>query len=251
MIGTGSIFLAVCIFPIIRIFSSSKEKFKKRGRRFVSDSFKSFIMLLRLSGIVRIKISREDRIKLKGLKSKIIVANHPSILDVVVLMSLIPDSDCIVGQQYVKSVLGGVIRQVFILNSIDVDCLFEICSKTLNDKNNLLIFPEGTRTPQTKPAHYKKGAARIASFCNVDIQPLLISGTDKRGLQKHNPFWSYNREENLVYEIKVLEEIKLDDYKNFSSPIKSKKITEKIVNLIQNAEKENRKTSRFKTFNAV
>lgn len=251
IIGTGSVFLAVCIFPLIRIFSFSNYKFKKRGRRFVSVSFKAFVTLLRITGIVHLKISRQDKLKLKKLKSRIIVANHPSILDVVILMSIIPDSDCIVGQQYVKTILGGVIRQVFIINSIDIEDLFETCRKTVCDKSNILIFPEGTRTVQDGNSHYKKGAARIAAFCNTDIQPLLISGTDKRGLQKNNPFWSYNRKENYVYEIKVLEQIKIDDFKNLPSPACAKRVTEKISKLIHDAEEENRQTSRYKTFNAV
>lgn len=251
IIGSGSVFLAVCIFPLIRIFSFSKDKFKSRGRRFISASFKGFVFFLRISGIVKVKISREDKIKLKTLKSKIIVANHPSILDVVILMSIIPGPDCIVGQQYAKTILGGVIKQVFILSSINIESLFEICKKTIDSGNNVLIFPEGTRTPQIGNVHYKKGAARIASYCNTDIQVLLISGTDKRGLQKHNPFWSYNTKENLVYEIRVLEEIKINDYKNLPSPVSAKRITEKIVTMIQDAENENRRNSPFKTFNAV
>ena len=213
--------------------------------------FRFFLFILRLFFLCRIKISKEDKVRLRNLKSKVIVANHPSILDIVVLMSVVPDANCIVGQQYVKSALGGVIKKAFILNSLEFDELCQVCRKNIEAGSNIIIFPEGTRTPREGNSQYKKGAARVALSCGADIQPLLIWGSDKFGLQKNNPFWSFNHLESYVYEIIPLDELKVSEYEDLPRPAAAKRLTGKIMEEIKAAAEEYRKISRYRTFNMV
>ena len=112
-----------------------------------------------------------------------------------------------------KTVLAGVIKQAYIVNSLDFDELCRLCKETLDDGNNVIIFPEGTRTPRHGSTQYKKGAARIAYYAGCDVQPILVGGNDKYGLGKHDPIWSYNHTERYVYDFKLLPEIKIDEYK--------------------------------------
>ena len=92
--GTGSIILALLVFPWIRVFVHPKRKFQTAARAFVSGSFRFFINFMRFTGVVKLKV--EDREKFKNIHSKIIIANHPSMLDFVFIMSLIPNANCIV-----------------------------------------------------------------------------------------------------------------------------------------------------------
>lgn len=237
-IGIGSMILAVLVFPWIKVFVHPKKKFQAAARTFVSRTFAFSLFLMRITGVV--KVYAPEKEKLLGLRSKVIAANHCSILDFVVLMSLIPNANCIVQESYGKTPLAGVIRQAYILNSVDFTLLKNLCRETLDMGNNVIIFPEGTRTPRHGKIPYKKGAARIARFAGCDIQPVLIAGSDKYGLGKHDPFWSFNHVEPLIYDIQLLPQIPMNSFTGYSDIISAKKITEAIHSEILGAAEEYR-----------
>ncbi|MDY5047575.1 MAG: hypothetical protein SPE87_07465, partial [Treponema porcinum] len=111
--GIGSVFLALFVFPWIRVFVHPKEQFKIAARRFVSASFRGFINFMQFTGTVSVKVS--DREKFKNLHGKVIIANHPSMLDFVFIMSLVPNANCIVRGGLTRTVLAGVIKQCYIV----------------------------------------------------------------------------------------------------------------------------------------
>lgn len=235
--GIGSMILAIFVFPWIRVFVHPKEKFQIAARKFVSSSFRGFINIMRATGTVSLKVS--DRDSFKNLHGKVIVANHPSMLDFVFIMSLVPTANCIVRGGLANTVLAGVIRQCYIVNSLDFDELCNLCKQTLDEGNNVIIFPEGTRTPRHGSNPYKKGAARIAYFSKCDIQPVLVGGNDKYGLGKHDPVWSYNHTEKYIYDFSLLPEIKIDEYADLPDTIAAKRLTDKMEEVLSIAIKEN------------
>lgn len=236
--GIGSVILAILIFPWIRIFVHPKEKFQIAARKFVSWSFRGFINMMRFTGALKFIKPVDD---FKNIHKKVIIANHPSMLDFVFIMALVPNANCIVRGGLAKTILAGVIRQCYIVNTLDFDELCKLCKQTIDEGNNVIIFPEGTRTPRHGKNPYKKGAARIAYYSKCDILPILVGGNDKFGLGKHDPFWSYNHTEIYKYDLKILPEIKIDEYKDLTETIAAKRLTERMEEELYSAVKENDK----------
>ena len=54
--GIGSVFLALFVFPWIRVFVHPKDQFKIAARRFVSASFRGFINFMQFTGTVDVKV---------------------------------------------------------------------------------------------------------------------------------------------------------------------------------------------------
>lgn len=235
--GIGSVVLALLVFPWIRVFVHPNEKFQIKAREFVSGSFRMFATVMRITGALSLKV--EDREKYRNIHGKIIIANHPSMLDFVFIMSLVPNANCIVKGGLAKSILAGVVRQCYIVNTLDFDQLCELCKQTIDKGNNVIIFPEGTRTPRHGKNPYKKGAARIAYYAKCGVQPILVGGNDKYGLGKHDPFWSYNHSEKYCYDFKMLPEIKIEEYLELTETIAAKRLTEKMEEVITAAVDEN------------
>lgn len=221
--GAGSIVLAIIVFPILRLFVHPKERFQKAARATVSATFRFFIGMHVLVGASKNTVN--DKKAFRNLRSTIIVANHPSIMDVVYLISLVPNADCIVRGGLTKTVLAGVINQLYIVNSLGYDEMIELSKKSLASGTNLIVFPEGTRTPRHGTNPYKKGAARIALEAGCDVQPVYIGGNDKYGLGKHDKFLSYNHTEVYHFDIHLLERIKIADYAEFEPQIAAKRLT--------------------------
>lgn len=237
--GVGAMILAIFIFPWIRLFVHGKEKYQVAARRFVSGTFCHFVHFMQITRAADMKIS--DIKPFHNLRGKVIIANHPSILDFVYIMSLVPNANCIVRGNLTHTVLRGVIKQCYIVNTLDFNELCVLCKETLDKGNCVIIFPEGTRTPRHGFNPYKKGAARIALYANCDVQPILVGGNDKYGLGKHDPFWSYNHEEEYIYDIKLLDPIKISDYSAISETLAPKHLTDRMQDVITAATSENSK----------
>ncbi|MBO4403966.1 MAG: 1-acyl-sn-glycerol-3-phosphate acyltransferase [Treponema sp.] len=231
--GTGGFLLGLLVFPVFKIIFIKRKTFKKAAMAFTSATFRFFIVIMRLTGCLRLKI--EGREKLKELKSCIIVANHPSLLDVVFLISIIKNADCIVRGGLTKTPLVFVIKHLYIVNTLGTEEMMELSKASLDTGTNLIIFPEGTRTPRHGLNPYKRGAARIALRTKSDIVPVYIGGNDKYGLGKHDPLFSFNPTEIYRYHIKVLDKIPISDFADEEEQIAARHLTDRIHTQIAEA----------------
>lgn len=231
--GVGAVILAVFVFPFIRLFTLHRKDFGVVARAYVSHTFRVFLGFLNLLHVSIRKVENED--DYRNIHSKIIIANHPSLLDFVYIMSLVPNSTCIVRGGLTKTPLRGVIKQAYITNTTTFEDMCVECKKLTDMGCNVIIFPEGTRTPRHGKNNYKKGAARIALYCGCDVQPIFIGGSDKYGLGKHDPLWSYNHVEPYLYDLKKLPVISIDEYKDLSEPIAAKRLTDKMEQVLNSA----------------
>lgn len=246
--GIGAMFLAIFVFPFIKLFSLGKNKdFGVIARAYVSHTFRWFLRALDITGATKqIFSSREEY---RNITGKVIIANHPSLLDFVYIMSLVPNSTCIVRGSLTKTPLAGVIKQAYITNSTDFDEVCVECKKLVDKGCNVIIFPEGTRTPRHGRNSYKKGAARIALYCGCDVQPIFIGGSDKYGLGKHDPLWSFNTLEKFYYDFVKLPIIETAEYRELSEAIGAKRLTEKMDEVISAAGAEYKTKQYTKTLN--
>ncbi len=231
--GVGAVILAVFVFPFIRLFTLRRKDFGVVARAYVSHTFRVFLGFLNILHVSIRKVENED--DYRNIHSKIIIANHPSLLDFVYIMSLVPNSTCIVRGGLTKTPLRGVIKQAYITNTTTFEDMCVECKKLTDMGCNVIIFPEGTRTPRHGKNNYKKGAARIALYCGCDVQPIFIGGSDKYGLGKHDPLWSYNHVEPYLYDFKKLPVISIDEYKDLSEPIAAKRLTDKMEQVLNSA----------------
>ncbi|GHV83118.1 hypothetical protein AGMMS50212_04580 [Spirochaetia bacterium] len=223
LFGFGTLILIIFVFPCMSFFIKPKERFQRDGRRTVSATWHFFCTVMKIVKVTDIKV--DNPAAYKNLRSKIIVANHPSLLDVVIIISLIPNANCIVNGALLKNIVGGVVRRLYISNTLDFETLCDECNKTLNEGNCLVIFPEGSRTPREGYLPLKRDAARLSILTGKPIIPIHIGGNDKYGLGKHEPLISFNRTEKYIYTIEVKEEISPQLYAGLPASLAARRIT--------------------------
>ncbi len=86
------------------------------------------------------------------------VANHPSLIDYVMLASVMPETDCMVKSALLKNpFVSGVIRAADYLINDQADALLPASRQRLQQGDTILIFPEGTRTVPGKKCSYSGG----------------------------------------------------------------------------------------------
>lgn len=232
--GLGSLLLAFPVIPVLSLIFHPAENFSNKTRRLISASFRFFIGMMKLMGIVEFEAPQKEFFK--TLISKIIVANHPSLLDIVMIISLIPNADVIVqGRGYVRNtILGGVIKRLYVLNTLNFEEMTAACKESLAKGNCMVIFPEGTRTPRSEKMRLKKGAARLSLLAGAEIVVAHIGGTDKYGLGKKDPFFSFNHNDKYVYRITFQKIISPHQFAGIEIHRAVRRINDQILESFQN-----------------
>jgi 1-acyl-sn-glycerol-3-phosphate acyltransferase len=172
--GIGGIFFTLVVFPAMRLFSGGPHAHRRRARRLVHGCFATLVTVLRATGTMTLE-TRNAKI-LRDCRHKLVLANHPSYLDVVILLALMPDADCVVKEGLWQSrYFRGVVREAGYISNSDPHQLVAECAAAIVEHGPLLIFPEGTRSVPGQPLAFQRGAARIALRSGCEIVRVVIT----------------------------------------------------------------------------
>ena len=231
--GFNSLILAFVLFPIMHCLSGfSEQKFKKLARKFNHQFFKIFVKISIILGAVHVSVQNKEA--LEKIHSKVVIANHPSLFDVVILFSLIPNADCIVKGELIQNrFISIIIKNLYIPNNIPFDEQLERARISMDEGNNLIIFPEGTRSKPGEPWEFKKGAARFALYSKKDVIPIFFGGNEKIGLRKHDKLLQFHPTERYLYKLKVLSTISTKEYADMPMTKSATKLTHKMKEILE------------------
>lgn len=184
--GVGGLLLRIIVFPIINLVIWEQQLRTRLSRNVIRYAFRAFIGLLRFVGILRYEIIGLEKLDRNGL---LILANHPTLIDTVFLMAFVKRADCIVkGALWRNPFTHGPVRAAGYVSNDSGVGLVEDCIRSLRSGSNLIIFPEGTRTPVDGSITMKRGAANIAIRGGRNVTPVVIHCTP-RMLAKGIKWW--------------------------------------------------------------
>jgi 1-acyl-sn-glycerol-3-phosphate acyltransferase len=159
--GLGGILLSLTIFPLQRLLIRDQQQRKSHARHTVHLAFKGFIKLMQLVGVFNFDFSAAT--ELQQARGQIIIANHPSLIDVVALIAMTPYANCVVkAQLFGNPFMRGVLKSTGYISNSEPDKLLDDCAATLQQGNNVIVFPEGTRSTHGQRLKFQRGAANIA-----------------------------------------------------------------------------------------
>ena len=185
LFGTGAGVISFVIFPFISL-TKSEDKQKEAYSEVIRKSWSFFAWVLSFTGVLNIHVSNRE--EFQNLSGKIVVANHPTFIDVVILISMIPKSTCLAKKETLSNPLfRNIVKSIYIINDIDPDKLKQETKRYLKEGFNIIIFPSGTRTKPGEDFKIHKGPAAIALNSGVEILPVKIK-TDYPFLQKGQLF---------------------------------------------------------------
>lgn len=198
--GVGGIVLWLVAFPCLNILVWKSAQRRYFARTIIRYSFRAFIGLMNFLGVLRYQIIGEEKLARQGL---LLLANHPSLIDTVFLMAFVKDADCIVKSGlWNNPFTRGPVRAAAYINNEQGTELLDACIASLKDGNNLIIFPEGTRTPANGNIQLKRGAANIAVRGLQNLTPIIIH-CEPQTLGKGVPWWRIpERQVQFIIEVK-------------------------------------------------
>jgi 1-acyl-sn-glycerol-3-phosphate acyltransferase len=184
--GLGGLALRLLYFPLLQLLVREPARQTRLARLAVHHTFRFFIEYMRLLGVLRYELKGVEKLSRSGL---LILANHPTLIDVVFLIALVPNADCVVKASLANNPFTrGPVRATRYLCNDSGPGLIQDCIASVKAGNNLIIFPEGTRTPIHGPMQLQRGAANIAVRGPCNITPVTIR-CEPLSLSKGTPWW--------------------------------------------------------------
>lgn len=164
---------SMTVLPLLLIWPGTAAARQRRIRSVVSLSFRCLLGMIRFFRLGHIDIEGREWLDQAG--GKLVIANHPMYLDVLVLISLLPQADCVI-----KNAMRGNLfyrhfaRATGYLSNADGPDLIAEGARRLSAGHTLVLFPEGTRTTPGAPLQFNRGAAQLAARSQCDILPVVI-----------------------------------------------------------------------------
>ena len=172
LFGIGGLCLRLLVFPLLACLPGDKACHQRRGRRTISWLFWRFIRLMACMGVLTYDVRGAEKL---GRPGQMIIANHPSLIDVVFLIGLVRDANCVVKRSlWDNPCTRGPVRTAgYVSNDGSMDML-DLTVEGLQSGQTLIIFPEGTRTTPGQAPAFHRGAAAIALRGARMITPVTI-----------------------------------------------------------------------------
>ncbi|MBK5284119.1 MAG: 1-acyl-sn-glycerol-3-phosphate acyltransferase, partial [Bacteroidia bacterium] len=150
---------------------------KKQKRKLLNACISLFAWSIIYSAFyVHKKIFGKENLDVK--KPSIIIANHSSFLDILLMIMLNPKIIILVKDWVYNSPLFGNFIRYAGYNYTETEAeenIIKIKSR-IADGYSLMIFPEGSRSTDGKIHRFHKGAFYLAQELKLDITPILIHG---------------------------------------------------------------------------
>ena len=179
--GTGLGFLpvgigGVIVFPLLNVLVWRPDRRAVIARNLIGLTFRGIVRSMRALGVFQYEINGLERLERQGL---LILANHPTLIDIVFLIAFVKRATCIVKSALWRNPFthSTVRAAAYIRNDDDGSRLIDDCIAAVRSGSNLIIFPEGTRTPADGSIALKRGAANIAVRGLHNITPVFIKCT--------------------------------------------------------------------------
>ena len=227
-----TLFGLICIvgnlffIPLILLGLQRFAPIQNLSRDIVRFSWGFFLWCAKILGAIDYKYSGFEKLDLckstldSAQKNHILIANHPSLLDVVLIIARIRHINCVVKDSLRKNpFLFAAIKASGYISADE--SLLENSLSALKKGESLLIFPEGTRTKNSIIFH--KAASYIAingaqslALIFIKMRPLALKKGEK---------WYDTPREKLVYDIALHKILDLQNFANgISNPLRVRKL---------------------------
>jgi 1-acyl-sn-glycerol-3-phosphate acyltransferase len=175
-VGLG-VFALICLgsIPVFGVLYLLLPKtfHKRAARSSISCAFRIYLFMLRWVCCIRCDARELDALRKDG--PVIVIANHPSLLDVVILLSRLPNATCIFKAALRQNPLYGIGARMagYVSNASALD-MFLGSRAELSQGSQFIIFPEGGRSRQFPISAFSNSCVLLSKMTKAPIQTILL-----------------------------------------------------------------------------
>ena len=203
LFGLGGVLLQIFVLPVIWVLPGGALARRRRGRRLIQSCFWMLVQFMHRTGLLDYQLEGGERL---GQPGQMVIANHPSLIDVVFLIAQVRNANCVVkGSFWRNPVSAGPVRAAQYISNDGSPQLLDQAAAVLREGQTLIVFPEGTRTVPGHAPVFHRGAAAMALRGARVITPVFIT-VKPTTLTKAEP-WYRIPDRRVVVRLRVGEDI--------------------------------------------
>jgi 1-acyl-sn-glycerol-3-phosphate acyltransferase len=183
--GLAQLVEAALVMPFLLLIRDRARR-RRAGQRLMRWSFTWFADFMRFMGVLTYETRNLERLNRPGL---LVLANHPTLIDIVFLISFLREANCIVkGGVYKNPFMRFAVGAAGLIPNSGGEELVERCADSLAEGGSLVIFPEGSRSEVDRLLDFQRGAAHVAVRSARDITPVVIH-VSPHNLGRRSSWW--------------------------------------------------------------
>lgn len=219
--GLGGILAPLIATPILHLLPGDAQTRQRRARYLVHWLFRCFIYLMRGLGVMTWQTKGLEKLRREGL---LVLANHPTLIDVVFLVAFIPNANCIVKSRLLNNpAMRGLISLAGYITNDRSDELLAQAERSFAAGDVLVIFPEGTRTRADAPIQLHRGGANVAIRCQVPVTPVVIRCSPPTLSKEHK--WYHIPKRPFLMSFEVKDDIAINPFLDCPASLGSRRLT--------------------------
>jgi 1-acyl-sn-glycerol-3-phosphate acyltransferase len=197
--GAGALVIAGVVFPFVAWRTEAGPARERVAQRLIQRAFAFFVWLGTALHLYEVRATGTERL---AVAPSLVIANHPTLLDVVFVVAHMPQADCIVKSAAFRNpFLRQVLRIAGYIPNGDGRDVIDACAERLAAGRSLVMFPEGSRSPETGLRSFKRGVAHLALRSGAPLLPVFLD-CDPPALKKGQPWWAVP-DRKLVFTLAV------------------------------------------------
>jgi 1-acyl-sn-glycerol-3-phosphate acyltransferase len=225
--GLGAAIFGMLVFPLMRLAPGSEATHRRRVRATFRVYMRSFVGFMSAVGVLSYEFSGAERL---GRPGQIILANHPSLIDVVFLIGFTPQATCVVKEAlFHNPITRWPVAAAGYVSNTSTHSMVERASDALREGQNVIVFPEGTRTTPGQPMQFHRGAASIAVRAAEVVTPVFIR-CEPTTLAKNMP-WYRIPDRRVRFSFRVGADIDLAPFRTQPGPLASRAFNTHLLKL--------------------
>jgi 1-acyl-sn-glycerol-3-phosphate acyltransferase len=232
--GLGALVLGLIVLPTLGVVHRHTARRRRVVRSVIAGGMRAFVYFMRAVRVMDFSFVGRQ---LLGKPGQMIVANHPTLIDVVFLLAFTPQATCIVKRSLFSNIITrGALKAADYIPNAPTDEMVLRAERELREGQTLVIFPEGTRTVPGRALELQRGAANIALRGASALTPVYIS-CEPPTLSKHEP-WYRIPARRASFTLRVGSDIELSAFRADSLPRGSRRLNEFLGRLFQQSTPE-------------
>ncbi len=225
LFGLSGLILGLFVLLSTLFLPGGHGRRRASTRALVQRAFRLFVDTMAVLGGVSYEFIGTERL---GRSGQLIIANHPTLVDVVFIVAFTPAPACVVKAAiFSNPFTRWVVQAAGYIRNSPTHIMIEQAILALRSGDSLIMFPEGTRTRPRQPRHFHRGAASVAVQAATVLTPVYIS-VDQPLLDKSQPWYRVPRRRPHL-SLRVGEDIDLAKYRDMPPPRASRQLNAWLV----------------------
>lgn len=223
--GVGALVLASLVLPLLGLIRRGPRDLL--AQRLIHSAHAHYLRFGAWLGLWSVEVAGAER--LETAQGALIVANHPTLLDVVLLLSRLPHAACVVKRAAWRNPFFALlVRMAGYLPNDSAEAVIERCAERLRSGRNVILFPEGSRSPVEGLRPFQRGAAHVLLRSECSLVPVTIR-CDPPALKKGQPLWALPNE-RFHYRVSVGEPLRAAAFgvEGMARPAAARRVTEQL-----------------------